>query len=84
MKDATDSSTVDFLSTAKKDKTAAARMARMRAKKAKEFPEQLRAAYTAGFNDAAAGKAPASCETWIDKSAAIAYICGGMDGAIIP
>jgi len=84
MKDATNSHTVDFLITAKKDKTAAARMAKMRAKKAREFPLQLQAAYNMGFNDAAAGNAPASCETWTDKNAALAYICGGMDAALRP
>lgn len=67
------------MKTLPKDPTAAARMARMRAKKEREFPEQLRAAYRAGYSDAVAGKAPAACENWADKNKAIAYICGGMD-----
>lgn len=80
MKDANDKKTLDFLSRPK-DPTAAARMARMRAKKAKDFPVQLRAAYLRGFDDALAGKRPASAEHWIAKDDAIAYICGGMDGS---
>lgn len=80
MKDLHDKVTGDLLAHAKRDKTAAARMARMRAKKGKEFPHQLRAAYLRGFDDAKDGKKPVSVEIWGDKNTAIAYICGGLDG----
>lgn len=83
MKDSADKYTIDMeeVNLKKKDKTAAARMARYRAKRAAEFPINLRDAYMKGFNDAHADKNPAPCETWINGDAALAYICGGMDAA---
>lgn len=59
----------------------AAKQKRFRDRRAAEFPKHLRAAYLKGLADAEAGLEPAAVETWTDKNAALAYVCGGMDGS---
>ena len=85
MKDPADKVTADLLpakrgrgrpATGRKN-TDAIRARRYRDKRAAEFNEAFRAVYLAGFEAGANGLPPTPPA---DANAALAYICGGMDG----